>query len=162
MGLDEALIRREPSANEGRHAAQELLSSERVMSSICEAAIGACYLEYGYERVAPAIVAAFEPQIEAAVEQPVDFKSALQEDLARDGLRVEYVVTGTDGPPHDRIFNVEARVEGERIGSGAGASKKSAEQEAAEEALAGRRRPSLSAEPVRPARKSLRAGLTCI
>lgn len=139
VGLDRALIEREPPASEGRHAAAELVTSERVMASICEAAIGGCYLEFGYEPVANAITDAFAEQIEAAVAQPVDFKSALQEDLARDGLRVEYVVTGTDGPPHDRIFEVEARVDGERVGAGSGSSKKAAEQEAAEEAMASRR-----------------------
>lgn len=139
IGLDELLVKREPPASEGRHAASDLLSSERVMASVCEAAIGACYLEHGYERVAAAVVAAFAPQISAAVAQPVDFKSALQEDLAREGRRVEYVVTQTHGPPHHRTFEVEARVGGETIGAGTGTSKKSAEQGAAEEAMAARR-----------------------
>lgn len=139
IGLDRALVEREPAGSEGRHAASELLRSERVMASVCEAAIGACYLEYGFERVASAIVEAFADAVAEAVENPVDFKSALQEELAREGLRVEYVVTQTHGPPHDRTFDVEARVEGERIGSGSGLSKKSAEQVAAEEALLSRR-----------------------
>jgi ribonuclease-3 len=140
IGLDKLLVAREPPASEGRHAATDLLGSERVMASICEAAIGACYLEHGYERVASAVVAAFAPQIAAAVAQPIDFKSALQEDLAREGLRVEYVVTQTHGPPHHRTFEVEARVGGEPIGAGTGTSKKSAEQGAAEEAMAARRK----------------------
>jgi ribonuclease-3 len=140
IGLDELLLQREPPASEGRHAATDLLGSERVMASLCEAAIGACYLEHGYEQVSRAIVAAFAPQIAGAVARPIDFKSALQEDLAREGLRVEYVVTETHGPPHSRTFEVDARVAGETIGAGTGTSKKSAEQGAAEEAMAARRK----------------------
>lgn len=140
IGLDRMLIEREPPASEGRHAADDLISSERVMASICEAAIGASYLHHGYGPVAAAVVSAFGEALAAAVAQPIDFKSALQEDLAREGLRVEYVVSRTEGPPHDRIFEVEAIVEGERVGAGRGTSKKSAEQIAAEEALAARRK----------------------
>jgi ribonuclease-3 len=66
----------------------------------------------------------------------LDFKSALQERLARRGELVTYVVVAESGPPHDRVFEVEAQVGGETLGSGSGNSKKAAEQAAAEQALA--------------------------
>jgi ribonuclease-3 len=113
----------------------QLLASERAMASITEAIIGACYLEHGYERTARATVAAFAPEIELATETMLDFKSALQERLARRGVRVTYAVVNESGPPHDKRFEVEARVEGEAAGSGTGRSKKAAEQAAAAEAL---------------------------
>src|SRR5246500_4155223 len=62
-----------------------LLRAERVLVSVIEAVIGACYLSFGYERTAEAVVEAFEPEIEDALEHPVDYKSALQERLARRG-----------------------------------------------------------------------------
>jgi ribonuclease-3 len=65
----------------------------------------------------------------------VDAKSALQELLARRRARVTYAVIGESGPAHQRTFEVEATVEGERVGTGSGRSKKAAEQVAAEEAL---------------------------
>ncbi len=65
----------------------------------------------------------------------LDFKSALQERLARAGTRVRYEVVSESGPPHDRSFQVTANANGEAIGTGVGRSKKSAEQAAAEEAL---------------------------
>ncbi len=83
-----------------------LLETERVLASVIEAVIGACYLNAGYERTAAAVVEAFEPEIEQALEHPLDFKSALQELLARRGAEVSYEVTGEDGPPHDRTFAV--------------------------------------------------------
>ena len=80
-------------------------------------------------------MAAFEPQIELASGTLLDFKSALQERLAREGRTVSYAIVEESGPPHDRHFRVEARVGGEVLGHGAGASKKAAEQAAAAEAL---------------------------
>ena len=65
----------------------------------------------------------------------LDFKSALQEQLARAGTVVSYVVTDESGPPHDRRFDVEAKVGDEVLGAGSGRSKKAAEQAAANEAL---------------------------
>ena len=122
-------------AGEGGRSADELVDSERVLASVCEAVIGAVYLAFGYERTAPAVVAAFEGEIEEALESPDDFKSLLQERLARRGDVVEYVIVREDGPPHDRSFESVAQVEGEEIGRGQGKSKKSAEQSAALAAL---------------------------
>jgi ribonuclease-3 len=111
--------------------------TERVLASVIEAVIGACYLAFGYEETAAAVVEAFMPEIDAAVEHPVDFKSALQERLARRGEAVTYTVTAEEGPPHDRTFAVTATVSGEEVGTGRGRSKKDAEQEAARAALEG-------------------------
>jgi len=106
-----------------------------VLASVLEAVIGACYLHAGYERTAEAVVQAFAPEIEQAMENPVDFKSSLQELLARRGAEVSYAVTGEDGPPHDRTYTVVAQVDGRELGSGRGKSKKQAEQEAARVAV---------------------------
>ena len=111
--------------------AEELIESDRVLASVCESAIGAVYLTFGFERTAEAVVAAFARQVEEAQESPDDFKSALQEHLARRGDVVQYVIESEDGPPHDRDFIAVAMVEGEEIGRGAGKSKKTAEQAAA-------------------------------
>jgi ribonuclease-3 len=112
-----------------------LISTERVLASVIEAVIGACYLAFGYGRTAEAVVAAFAPEIEDALERPVDFKSALQERLARRGTLVSYDIIDEQGPPHDRIFSIRATIEGVEVGRGTGRSKKDAEQEAAQAAL---------------------------
>jgi len=114
---------------------EALISTERVLASVIEAVIAACYLQFGYDLVAQAVVAAFAPEIEDALEHPVDFKSALQERLARRGELVSYAVIEEQGPPHDRTFTVSATVKGVEIGHGTGRSKKDAEQEAAQAAL---------------------------
>jgi ribonuclease-3 len=132
LGLPGKLL---SAAREGGRSADELVGSDRVLASVCEAVIGAVYLEFGYQRTAPAVVDAFAAQVEEALESPDDFKSLLQERLARRGEVVEYVVEREDGPPHDRRFESVAQVEGEEIGRGEGKSKKSAEQSAALAAL---------------------------
>jgi ribonuclease III len=133
LGVGERLRAAAPDNGDG--TAVTLLETERVLASVIEAVIGACYLQVGYERAAEAVVEAFGPEIEESLEHPLDFKSALQEQLARRGEKVEYEVTGEHGPPHDRTFAVKATVDGKPLGSGQGRSKKHAEQEAASKAL---------------------------
>jgi ribonuclease-3 len=116
-------------------ALEALVGTERVLASVIEAVIGACYLAYGYDDTATAVVDAFMPEIDEALEHPVDFKSALQERLARRGELVSYTVVDEQGPPHNRTFSVSARIDGVEISRGTGRSKKDAEQEAAQAAL---------------------------
>jgi ribonuclease-3 len=134
LGVPE-LLRSAAPAGLGPNAAS-LVETERVLASVIEAVIGACYLHAGYERTAEAVVEAFSEEIEGALENPVDFKSTLQERLARRGEVVVYDVVAELGPPHDRVFEVVALVADRRIGSGSGRSKKQAEQRAARAALA--------------------------
>jgi ribonuclease-3 len=135
LGVPEMLRGGEPEDVIGAIPAEVLLDGERPLPEATEALIGACYLAFGFERTAAAVAAAFEPRIEHASETRIDFKSALQELLARRGARVSYEVIAATGPPHRRIFEVEAIVDSERVGEGVGRSKKAAEQIAAEQAL---------------------------
>jgi ribonuclease-3 len=133
LGVPERL---QAAAPEGAgHSAATVIGTDRVLASVTEAVIGACYLHAGYERTAAAVVEAFEPELAQALEHPVDFKSTLQERLARAGDLVVYTVTAEHGPPHDRTFDVDATVGDRLIGRGSGRSKKAAEQEAARAAI---------------------------
>lgn len=133
LGVTERLRAAAPA--ELPRGAAEMLNTERVLASVIEAVIGACYLICGYERTAQAVVEAFTPEIELALEHPVDFKSALQELLAQRGAIVSYAVSEEAGPPHDRTFEVTASVDGKVMGRGEGRSKKLAEQHAARQAV---------------------------
>jgi ribonuclease-3 len=135
LGVPELLREAAPDRVDGGIEVEALLASERALASVCEAVIGASYLHHGFEVTAVATVAAFAEEIEIASERLLDFKSALQEHLAREGVRVRYDITGESGPPHDRVFEVTANVNGEAAGRGSGRSKKAAEQAAAQEAL---------------------------
>jgi ribonuclease III len=134
LGVPAMLEAAEPEREEAIPATV-LLAGERPLPEVTEALIGACFLAFGYERTATAIAVAFTARVELAAETTTDFKSALQELLARRQARVEYRVIVESGPPHQRTFEVEAVVDAEQVGRGTGRSKKAAEQVAAEEAL---------------------------
>jgi ribonuclease III len=133
LGVPERLLAAAPEG--ARPGAEALARTERVLASVIEAVIGACYLHYGYGPTADAVVEAFERQMNDALEHPLDFKSDLQERLARRGELVVYEVLDELGPPHDRTFAVVARVDGQPRGRGEGRSKKEAEQVAARNVL---------------------------
>ena len=134
LGLPERLRAAAPRDVAGP-ATDQLVQTERVLASVIEAVIGACYLNFGYEETSEAVVDAFAPEIEQALEHPADFKSALQEHLARRGSLVTYRVVAEEGPPHERVFEVAAHVADMVVAHGSGRSKKEAEQAAAAAAL---------------------------
>lgn len=129
IGVPERLRARAPDGDGPSFAM--LADSERVLASVCEAVIGAAYLTHGFDRVAPAVVAAFSAQVDQALEHPVDYKSVLQERLARRAEVVLYRIESEEGPPHARSFVAVAEVDGRELGRGEGRTKKGAEQEAA-------------------------------
>jgi ribonuclease III len=115
---------------------ERLSKNRNVLAALLEAALAALYLEHGFEPIEAAVVRAFEPRIEYALTTHVDYKTELQEALARRGQAVSYNVLEVEGPPHDRRFTCSAVIDGEQVGVGSGESKKAAEQEAAKQALA--------------------------
>ena len=115
--------------------ADDLMHGTRVLASICEAVIGACYLQHGFKLTAAAVVEAFAEEVEVALSEPDDFKSQLQELLATKGLRPTYVLITEEGPAHDRQFEYDVEIRGERYGNGRGGSKKEAQTAAAQAAI---------------------------
>jgi ribonuclease III len=135
LGVPDMLREAAPTEGDTVIPAATLLAGARPLPEVTEALIGACFIAFGFEQTAVAVADAFEERIEHAAETRIDFKSALQELLARRRARVSYEVIAESGPPHRRTFEVAAIVESDRVGTGRGRSKKAAEQAAAEEAL---------------------------
>jgi ribonuclease-3 len=115
---------------------KRLMKNRNVLAALLEASLAALFLEHGFAKIEPAVVAAFAGRIEYALTTHVDHKTELQEALAQRGRSVSYSVLDVDGPPHDRTFTCAANVDGEKTGVGKGRSKKAAEQAAAQEVLA--------------------------
>jgi ribonuclease-3 len=134
LGLGDRLI--ETAADSAGGELTRLAANRNVLAAVLEAALAALYLEHGFEAIAPAIVAAFESRIDYALTNQVDFKTELQETLARSGRSVSYALLNAEGPPHNRTITSAAIIDGEEAGVGRGSSKKAAEQNAAKEALA--------------------------
>jgi ribonuclease-3 len=132
LGLDADLHARAAELGAG---AGDLAGSENVLGAALEAAIGACHLEHGLARTLPAVADAFAPRVTWALLEHVDYKTVLQEDLARRDRSVTYELVETSGPAHRRTFTSVATVAGREIGRGSGSSKKESEQLAARRAL---------------------------
>ncbi len=133
LGLGERMVER--AGNVPPDELQRISRSRNVLAALLEAAIAALYLQHGFQEIEPAIVAAFADKIEYARSSHVDYKTELQEALARSGRQVHYTVIEVEGPPHDRRFVCAAHIAGAQFGIGKGSTKKAAEQEAARQAL---------------------------
>lgn len=109
---------------------------DSILADAVEAVIGAIYLDGGLEAARRVIVALWSERVAERARHPgvKDYKTRLQELIARDGVRPVYEVMGS-GPDHDRHFSAVVTVSGTRYGTGEGRSKKEAEQAAAREAL---------------------------
>jgi len=128
LGLT-AYLRRYGAGRDGE--VEQLVNNQNVLADVTESLIGALYLTFGLDVVRPAVVEAFAEHIAFADQSYVDHKTELQEQLAKTGRSVTYLLVDTLGPAHDREFVVEAVVDGAAIARGSGQSKKIAEQEAA-------------------------------
>ena len=66
----------------------------------------------------------------------IDHKTELQQIVQQvEGEKLRYVIVSESGPDHDKVFEVEARLNSNVIGRGKAGTKREAEQRAAEEAL---------------------------
>ena len=132
LGLGEHMLLGRGEEKTGGRRKQALLADA------WEALLAAIYLDGGIDAARRFVIGELADEI-AAVRSPAflrDFKSALQERLqSADQPLPDYVVSGTAGPDHDKLFHVEVRVAGEPLASASGRTKKDAEQEAARLAL---------------------------
>jgi len=109
-----------------------------ILADAFEALIGAVYLDGGFEKTKEIIMPLLKDTIVAAEKGKAfkDCKTILQEIVQKNKEEVlEYVLVSESGPDHNKSFQVEVHLNSNVIGSGAGKSKKEAEQNAAQEAL---------------------------
>lgn len=107
-------------------------NNRAILADVCEAIIGAVFLDGGYEAARSLVAQAFSAQL-AAPRRPLrDPKTALQEWAQGRGLPTPvYHVIEQTGPDHAPRFRVEAQVGSLERASGSGATKRAAEQDAA-------------------------------
>ncbi len=113
-----------------------------IISDCFEAVIAAAYLDRGLHPTKKMIYRFFKVYFDEIAEVNIhkdvefDFKSKLQELIQR--LRKTtplYKIVTEEGPDHNKIFTAEVLINGVRITTGKGKSKKEAEQQAAKDAL---------------------------
>lgn len=107
-----------------------------VLSDTLEALFAAVYLDGGYSAAEDVILRVLKDVIADANKRPLDYKTTLQETLAKDGpVTIVYTLLSMEGPPHNAVFETEVSCNGKVLGRGKGSSKKRAEQAAAKQAL---------------------------
>ena len=111
-----------------------------ILADAFEALLAAIYLDSGNdkEKTGRFLMPLIEPEIKNYVSTGLmtDYKTELQQIIQQaDGERLEYVLVGESGPDHNKVFDVEAKLNSNIIGRGSGHSKREAEQNAAKQAL---------------------------
>lgn len=107
-----------------------------ILADAVEAVLAACYLDGGMEAAEAFVGKYILVQVPADHIHHVDYKTKLQELVQRKRDQVlGYTLVGQSGPDHDKLFLVDATLNGDVVGSGRGSSKKRAEQDAAKNAI---------------------------
>lgn len=110
-----------------------------LLADAFEAVVAAVYLDAGLGSAREMLKRLlFEQALEERGERIADSdrKSALQEFLQGNGKPpAEYRLSGESGPDHQKMFEVEVWIDGERMATGEGSTKKEAEQRAAQSAM---------------------------
>jgi ribonuclease-3 len=114
-------------------------SKPALLADVLEAIIAAIYLDGGIEAARAFIERVWRPLVAGARESGAfgaDHKSTLQERLQAAGRPLPvYRIALESGPDHAKRFGVDVMVDGQVLASGAGRTKKEAEQDAAKQAL---------------------------
>lgn len=110
--------------------------NQGILADACEAIIGALYADGGFEVARSFITSHWECLMEESLSPPKDAKTTLQEWAQGKGKQLpKYETVEVAGPPHDPIFSVQVSVEGVSPEVAKGASKRAAEQVAAQAML---------------------------
>lgn len=112
--------------------------NEQLLANTYEALVGTIYLDQGQDKASEFVEQTLLPLFEHELQSgpPKDAKSKLQE-ISQEKTKQspKYKILETTGPDHARIFTVGAFLQGKKLGEGKGASKQSAEEVAARQAL---------------------------
>ncbi len=107
---------------------------DSIISDVMEAVIGAIYLDGGIEEADKFVRKYVLSDLENK-QLFYDSKTILQERVQKTGRTIVYELVSEVGPDHDKIFTVEAVIDGKTAGKGQGRNKKTAEQQAAYQVL---------------------------
>ena len=107
-----------------------------ILADALEAVFGAVYLDGGWDPIDKLVIALLSEAIEGAADEPGtdDFKTRLQEFVAREHDSLPAYIVRGEGPDHEKHFFATVSIVGRTVGQGEGRSKKEAEQAAAGEA----------------------------
>lgn len=110
---------------------------DSILADAFEAVLAAMYLDGGFNVAKNHVMRFIKNELKHTDDEVFkDYKTALQEIIQKNPEEsVTYILTKETGPDHDKVFEVEVRLNSNTIGKGMGKNKKQAEQSAAKEAL---------------------------
>lgn len=111
---------------------------DSILEDALEAIIGAVFVEAGFYKAKDVVLKIFEEAIEEGIKGNLnnDYKSEIQRLIQKDGThKIQYNTIDEYGLSHDKTFIVELCVDGDRLATGKGKTKKAAENLAAKDAI---------------------------
>ena len=112
-------------------------SRDSILADAMESVLAAAYLDGGFSAAKGIVERLILSDIPQGRPGNFDYKTMFQELVQREkDQQIHYVLTGEQGPDHDKLFMVDVLLNGKVVGHGQGRSKKKAEQAAAEKAVA--------------------------
>ena len=108
---------------------------ESVFGNTLEAIIGAIYIDKGIEKTKQFIIHTIINSEFIEEFSGIDFKSELQKQIQKKKQKIKYKLVETDGPDHNKEFNVAVYIDSVNIAQAKASSIKEAEQKAAKKAL---------------------------
>jgi len=112
---------------------RKLMIEEKIIGDACESLIGAIFLDQGLNTVEKFILKTWYNDLKASIVTFIDSKTQLQEySLKKFKNLPVYKLIENSGPRHKPFFKVSVELENSKIFIGEGASKKDAEQSAAQ------------------------------
>ena len=109
---------------------------EKILSDVCEALIGAIYLDRGYEYVKEFVLRLWNKEVKKSHITILDSKTKLQEYSLKLYKKLPiYRLLSLRGPKHNPTFKISVLIDGSNQFIGFGKSKKIAEQNAADKLI---------------------------
>lgn len=131
LGVEEfLLLGKGERRNDGR-------GRESILADLFEAIVGAIFIDGGLESARRFLFQSLSKEFESILKKPDENWKAILQDYAQKKYQQTpvYEVVSETGPDHNKMFIVKVMVKDREMGRGEGASKKEAQQKAAENAV---------------------------
>ena len=122
----------------GNQKKKILREDEKILSDLCEALIGAIFIDRGFDYTKKFVLQIWDSEIKKSYLTVLDAKTRLQEHSLKLFRKLPiYILLSSKGPRHNPTFKISVSINGTKNFIGFGNSKKEAEQNAAQKLLTG-------------------------
>ena len=120
----------------GNQKKKILKEDEKILSDLCEALIGAIFIDRGFDYSKKFVLQIWQSEIKKSYLTVLDSKTKLQEHSLKLFKKLpNYNLLSSQGPRHNPTFKISVSIKGSKNFIGFGNSKKEAQQNAAQNLL---------------------------